>query len=524
MTVAGKSFSLQPISGNLDFDKARHLLNRCLFGAKKTEIDSLVGKSISVAVSTLLQQINVPDPPVTYDANDLDAPVGQTWINAAYNSTFNTYRLRSLRSWWISLMMQQGISLTEKMALFWHNHFVTETEVVSYATFLYQYNQLLRKYALGNIKQLAYEMTVNPAMLIYLNGESNKASAPNENYGRELFELFTIGKGPLIADGNYTNYTETDIKEAAKVLTGWKVNRTNYTSYFDTTRHDKTVKVFSDAFNKFSISNNEADEYKSLVDMIFSKKETARYLTRKIYRWLMYYQIDQNVEQQIIETLATTLFNNNYELKPMLEQLLSSEHFFSTDYFGAQIKNPVDFTVAVFRKCEIPLSAVVQTNYEMWNEVFYSCRNMEMAIGDPPDVAGWPQYYKEPAYYQLWINSATIPVRASYTDTYAGSGLTKGSFRYAIDPFALTARVSNPADVTTLINGFTQILLPVSISSEQFQQLRDAFIPGFTDGTWASEWNKYVSNPGDTAQKTTISNKLKALLKAIFRMPEFYLN
>jgi len=524
MTSTGKSLSLQAISGNLDYDKARHLLSRCLFGARKSEIDSLTGKSISSAVSMLLQNVDTPPPPVTYDANDLDVPVGETWINAAYNSTYNTYRLRSLRSWWISLMMQQGISLTEKMTLFWHNHFVTETETVTYASMLYQYNQLLRKYALGNFRQLTYEMTINPAMLIYLNGESNKATAPNENYGRELLELFTIGKGPLIADGNYTNYTETDIKEAAKVLTGWRVNRTTYTSYFDSTRHDKTTKVFTEAFDKANIANKDADEYKLLVDMIFSKKETARFITREIYRWLMYYQIDQNIEQQIIEPLATTLFDNNYELKPMLEQLLSSEHFFSSDYFGSQIKNPMDFTIGVFRKCEIALSSVVQTNYEMWNEVFYSCRNMEMAIGDPPDVAGWPEYYKEPAYYQLWINSATVPVRTTYTDTYVGSGLTKGNFKYVIDPFILTAKVSNPGDVTTLINSFAQILLPVPISAAQSQQLRDAFIPGFTDGTWASEWNKYATNPNDATQKTTISNKLKALLKAIFRMPEFYLN
>lgn len=523
MAPTGKSFSLLPISGNLDYFQVRHLLDRCTFGPKKKEVDALAGKNISSSLAILTQLPATPNPPVSYDAADLEVTLGETWVNTAYNSTYNSYRLRSLRSWWIGLMMGQGVSLVEKMVLFWHNHFVTETEVVNLASLLYQYNQLLRKYALGNIKQLVYEMTVNPAMLIYLNGESNKASAPNENYGRELFELFTIGKGPLIADGNYTNYTETDIREAAKVLTGWKVNRTTNTSFYDSTRHDKTTKVFTDAFGKASIQNKEAEEYKLLVDMIFNKKETARYIARKIYRWFMYYQIDQTVEDKIIEPLATTLFNNNYEIKPMLEQLLGSEHFFSTDYVGSQIKNPLDFTIGVYRKCEISLSTNVLANYEAWNELFYSCRSMEMALGDPPDVAGWPQYYKEPSFYELWVNSATVPIRASYTDTFCASGITKGGFKYVIDPFVIAGKLSDPGNVENLIYGLAQILLPVVLSTAQVQQLREVLIPGLPDSTWTYEWIKYTANPNDTTQKTIIGNKLKALIKAMLRMPEFYL-
>ena len=203
MESTGKTYSIEPISGNLDFGQARHLLDRCLFGAKKSEINSLVGKDISNAINILLQNISLPEPPVGYDVLDLDVPLGETWVNLVYNGDFNIYRRRSFRSWWIGLMMQQEISLVEKMVLFWHNHFVTEIEVVDVAPFNYQYNEVLRANALGNIKQMAYEIVIDPAMLAYLNGESNKASAPNENFGRELFELFTIGKGPLIADGTH---------------------------------------------------------------------------------------------------------------------------------------------------------------------------------------------------------------------------------------------------------------------------------------------------------------------------------
>ncbi|MEI6276412.1 MAG: DUF1800 domain-containing protein [Prolixibacteraceae bacterium] len=523
MGNSAKSFSILAMSGTLNYSSARHLLDRCMFGAKKSEVDALVGKSISEAMTILLQVQPLPNPPVCYDLNDTDVALGQTWINASYNSTFNAYRLKSLRAWWIGQMMLQKTSLIEKMTLFWHNHCVTETEVVNYSTMYYQYIQLLRKHALGNVKQLVTDIAVNPAMLIYLNGESNKASAPNENFGRELLELFTIGKGPLIADGNYTNYTETDIREAARIMTGWLVNRSTNTAYYDTSRHDKNSKTFTNAFDKLVISNKEAEEYKLLVDMIFNKKETARYLVRKLYRWLMYYQIDQTIETQIIEPLATTLYNNSYEIRPVLEQLLSSEHFFSTDFIGSQIKNPLDFTLGVYRKCEIALSGNVLTNYEAWYEVYNSCRNMEMALGDPPDVAGWPQYYKDPSYYELWINSATVPMRTTFTDTFCASGLTKAGFNYVVDPFAITAKIANPSDVTSLINGFALILLPVLPGTAQLQQLKEELIPGLPESTWTFEWNKYISNPNDATQKTVISKKLMALLKAIMRLPEFYL-
>jgi uncharacterized protein (DUF1800 family) len=523
MASSAKSYSIQAIPENLDYVRARHLLDRCMFGPRNDEVNGLVGKSISSALGTLLQTQALPNPPVSYDAKDLDVPLGQTWITAAYNNTYNPFRLRSLRSWWVGTMMQQGTSLAEKMTLFWHNHLVTEMDTVNSAALLYQYIQLLRKHALGNVKQLVTEMTINPAMLVYLNGESNRASAPNENYGRELFELFTIGKGPLFAEGNYTNYTETDIREAAKVLTGWMVNRTAYTSYYDTTRHDKTTKVFTQAFDKTNITNREAEEYKLLVEMVFSKKETARYLVRKIYRWFMYYQIDQAVEDQVIEPLATTLFSNNYEIKPVLEQLLSSEHFFSTDYMGSQIKDPLNYTIGVFRKCEIALSPSLVTNYEAWYDLYIFCRNMEMALGDPPDVAGWPQYYKEPSYYELWVNSATVPMRTGFTDTFCTSGITKAGYKYVIDPFLITGKVSDPGNVTSLINGLARILLPVGLSAEQVAQLKETLIPGLPESTWTFEWNKYAANPVDATQKNLISKKLLALLLAIMRMPEFYL-
>jgi hypothetical protein len=148
---------------------------------------------------------------------------------------------------------------------------------------------------------------------------------------------------------------------------------------------------------------------------------------------------------------------------------------------------------------------------------------MEMALGDPPDVAGWPQYYKEPSYYELWVNSATVPMRTGFTDTFCTSGITKAGYKYVIDPFLITGKVSDPGNVTSLINGLARILLPVGLSAEQVAQLKETLIPGLPESTWTFEWNKYAANPVDATQKNLISKKLLALLLAIMRMPEFYL-
>jgi len=328
--------SLTPKNGELGFTNAKHLLNRCLFGARKSEIEFIQNKTAEEAIDyLLLEPIGELPPPLGIKKSDEETPVSETWVNTKYNSKYSSERKYSYNNWWIRRLLDQDISLKEKMVLFWHNHFVIEDDVVSNTNFNYRYNKLLYNQAFGNFKTLAEEMTVNVGMLKYLDGDDNKTGAANENYARELFELFTIGKGPLIEEGNYTNYTEHDIREAAKILTGWRTNSDTDTTYFTPSRHDESDKVFSDIYNNFTISNEGKNEYKSLIQIIFLQKETARHLVRKLYRWFVYYRIDENIEINIIEPLATLFVDNNFELKPLLKALLGSEHFFEENYQGS---------------------------------------------------------------------------------------------------------------------------------------------------------------------------------------------
>jgi uncharacterized protein (DUF1800 family) len=347
------SLGLDPVSEPLDRAAAKHLLERSLFGARFSEINQFTGLSITQALDILLADLPVPDPPVNVSTKDTQVPLGETWVNAPHFGDANFVRRKSLRDWWVGQMIDQPTSLREKMVLFWHNHFVTEMPAVGRSKYNWDYVNILWRNALGNFRSFTEQITVSTAMLRYLNGDQNKLGSPNENYARELFELFTIGKGPLAGEGDYTYYTEQDIQEAARVLTGWRINNTTQVSYFDTYRHDHKTKNFSDYFDNTRIGTEREDEYKTLIAIILGKKETARRLARKLYRWFVYYIIDEFVETNVIEPLATTIYENGYELKPALRQLLSSQHFFDPAYRACYIKNPYEHIVGTLRKLEL---------------------------------------------------------------------------------------------------------------------------------------------------------------------------
>ena len=520
--------SLLPVEGPLGFERAKHLLNRTLFGARMREINFIKDKTAAEAVDFLMRDpLTAMNPPLGVKPDDLEVTVGTTWVNTKYNSTYNSQRLFSYRAWWIGRLLNQELSLYEKMSLFWHNHFVIETDVVSNTNFNYRYNMLLYTSALGNFRKMTEDMTINVGMLTYLNGSSNSSGSPNENYARELFELFTIGKGQLIEPSNYTNYTEADIREAAKVLTGWRTNATTNTSYFDSKKHDQTSKTFSSVFTGKEISNNIEKEFRDLISMIFQKRETARYLTRKLYRWFVYYRIDEQTEQNIIIPLGDILYENNDELKPLMKTLFSSLHFYDENMRGCIIKNPLEFSVGIFRQFEVPLPAPENylASYSLWNWIFNQCALQNMEIGDPPDVAGWPAWYLAPMYNELWINSATIPNR-KYLWTYViQTGIKTGNMteKAVVDPFRLAYLAEDPSDINDLVNTFVSLLFPIPAQPSLLEQLKEMLNQGLPDFAWTSEWKKYVNNPADTNQKKAVGNKLTALILKMVSMAQFQL-
>ncbi|MDN5204162.1 DUF1800 domain-containing protein [Fulvivirgaceae bacterium BMA10] len=518
---------LEPYSGSWGNQEIAHLLRRTTFGINFNDLANVSSMTLPDLVTSLLQDETLPDPPLNVRDGYTGVPIGQTWVNKSGDFDFNQDKLYSLGAWTMGHMVHQNLTLREKMALFLHNHFVTQVEIVVEARHLYSYNNLLREYALGNFKELTKQMTINPAMLVYLNGNLNEVGAANENYARELFELFTIGKGEQIGEGDYTNYTEQDVLAAARVLTGWVNDYLVNTSNYISEKHDKGDKQFSSAFDNVVLSNNEEQEYIDLIEMIFSKKETARFICRKLYRWFIYYTIDDQVEQQVIDPLAQIMVDNDYELKPVLTTLFNSAHFFDEANRGCLIKSPLDLTIGFFRQFNVafPDNADLINQYANWRFVYLLALLQEQRLGDPPSVAGWPAYYQEPQFYQIWINAATLPFKRDLTNFFTlGPGYESGDFILGIDPIAMAESVSQPSDPNILIQELIDLLYSIDLIQDQKDFLKEVLIPGLPDFEWTVEWNNYKSDPDDPNKLAAVSSKLRALFSTMLSMAEYQLS
>jgi uncharacterized protein (DUF1800 family) len=517
-----------PYTGTWADNEVIHLLKRLAFGAPREEVEYFKTRTYAQAVDELVNTVNsaanMGEPVKTYTTNTTDTPandpdwavpVGNSWINAHTNSgTVNFYRRESVKSWWLNTLINQPRSVEEKMILFWSTHFAIEFDTVDNARMGYQYLQLLRQHALGNFKTFTKAITLNPAMLYYLNGYLNTKTAPDENYARELQELFTMGKGPD------SLYTEDDVKAAARVLTGYQVNFTTITSSFTSSRHDTNAKTFSPYYNNTVINRPLATdgplELDDLLTMIFSKNEVAKYICRRLYRYFVYGNISADVETNVITPLADTFRNSNYDIKPVLLQLFKSEHFFDTLQFGAMIKSGIDFTAGIVRECRIKIPP--RTNPQLQHRhLNYLASNflpsVEQNIGDPPNVSGWPAYYQEPVYDKAWITTDTFSKRQALINQLVNTGFSSGGFKMEVNMVEFAKRMSNPADPNVLILDFNKYLLRRTLS----QGLRDAIKTDIlltgqvTDSYWTDAWLLYITAPSNLNNFTVVNNRLKTL-------------
>jgi len=514
---------LNPYSGAWTVNEVSHLLKRTMFGAKKADIDYFLSRTPDEAVDELLNTSFTPAPPlrdyglledegVWYD--DLGVAIGQTWVNDPNTASFegirgsiNSRRVDSLKKWWTGLILNQQRSIQEKMVLFWHHHFSIQSSEVENAAILYRHHNLLRTNALGNFKTLVREVTIDPAMLIHLNGYLNSKQAPDENYARELQELFSVGRG------NDSLYTEDDVIAAARVLTGWRITDIPLGVYLDTNAHDTGSKTFSAFYNNTTISGSTDpnQELDALMNMIFNTTEAARFICRKLYKWFVYYDISDTVETEVIAPMAEVLKNNNYDVKPALAVLFKSEHFFETLNQACYIKAPYDIIVGTLREFNVSVPAYTDhvNGYPFFSNIYGQASDMQQQLFQPPDVSGWPSYYQEPMHYELWVNSNSLPKRADFTDALVNDSV--------IDVRAFANYSSNPADPNQLINDVTALLLryPLSAASKTYVKTHFLTNNSTEDTVWTNTWN---SN-----NNAAINTSLKDLFRFLMNLPEFHL-
>lgn len=529
---------LDEYTGEWTTTEVVHLLKRTLFGVKVNDLNYFLGRSMSDSVDELLTPSSTPStvPLNSYSSSGYTDPTGvaawDTWINTGVDfpdSEMNTMRLDSLKCWWIGQLLNENRSIHEKLTLFWHNHFGVDSLLHIDdipARPWYDYYLILRKNALGNMKQLVKEMTLSPAMICYLNGNTNKKTSPNENYGRELQELYTIGKG----SGSF--YTEDDVRAAARVLTGHTVDSYfNYT--FDVAGHDDQNKAFSNFYGSTIITGRSgaagAGELDDLLAMIFSNPESAKFICRKLYGFFVYYKIDDTIESNIITPLAQVFRSSGYDITAVMSVLLKSDHFYNMAYSSAcLIKSPLDFTLGLLREFQVkmPDPSDIGSSYSAWEMILQTTSMLQQEILRIPEVAGWYAYYEGTAYHELWINSVTYTQRNAFTDEMITSGAMMNMVSLLIDPVDFAASLANPGDPNLLISQSLDILYRVPLSADTMLSLKtNILLSGLpTDSYWTAAWDAYVANPGDAIARGTVFNRLQTLYKYLMNLPEYHLS
>lgn len=525
---------VDPYSGSWTDNEVQHLLKRTMFGSTRADINYFKTKTMAQAVDELLNPTAaLPSPPLNDYATatpDPNVAAGQTWVNnPATDGAINSQRRSSFKKWWTGVMLNQDRSIREKLTLFWANHFGTETGTIGNAYYVFNHHALLRKQALGNFKQLVRDVTTDAGMLVYLNGYLNTSTAPDENYGRELQELFTIGKDPVT---NLAPYTEDDVKKAAKVLTGWRINGITFSVFFDPARHETSGKTFSAFYNGVSIAGRTgaagASETDDLLSMLFLKNEVAKYIVRKLYRWFVYYKIDEATENNVIAPLADIFRSGNYEIKPVLAALFKSEHFYDVLNQGCLIKSPVDLVIGSLREFGVQFPDVATAYldaYGMWSYVYGWMNSMNQSIGDPPNVSGWPAYYQAPQFHELWINADTLPKRSRFTDTMVTNGYTRNGKKIVIDAVAFVKAFSKPDDPNALLDDILGVMyrVPLNAAARQTIKQQSLLSNQTSDHYWSDAWNAYLANPS-VANYTVVNNRLKALLQYLMSLAEYQLS
>ena len=436
------SSGIAPYPGPLSVQDANHFLRRALYGGSAATAASMAGKPIGEVVDDLIDTaINtpLPDPPHWHEAYLPPQGASDEVFQAYFDNTIrwgNEYA----RDWF--RMIYSG-GLLERMTVFWHNHFVTERETYFFAPMAYQYVTLLRTRALGNFKSIVHAITVNPAMLVYLNGSDNIQQEPNENYARELLELFTMGQ--YDAEGN-PNYTQHDIVELSRALTGWYVDYRNFRAEWDQYRFDAGQKELFGVTDFFN--------YRQAIDHIFEMRgpQIARFICRKLYVEFVY----NTPDEAFINELAQVFLDNDFEIAPVLSTLFKSERFFDGALRGAQLKSPLAMFMNLLHQIDFSLD-----NPEPYEVMYWKTSELGQQLLQPPNVAGWKGY-------RNWITTATLPSRWELIEQLLLGGLT-GTVTSLVPAAENLVDQEDPLNVFKLPVALAELFMPIPVENLSYE-------------------------------------------------------
>jgi uncharacterized protein (DUF1800 family) len=363
----------------------KHLYARAGFGIRFEDLQDHEDWSVKKAVRKLFKASDIKQPITILTENiDLRPHDNLTDDQKKQIQKDRNDQEKALNEAWIKQLGESNAQLKEKMTLFWHNHFACN---IGNAWYEQDLNNIERENALGNFKTLLLQVSQSPAMLQFLNNQQNQKGHPNENFARELMELFTLGRG---------HYTENDIRESARAFTGWAYDGKTGVYAFRSKVHDEGLKTF--------LGNSGNFTGEDVVDMITANKQTAVFISTKLYRYL----VNDVPDYSHINAMADLFYNEKYEIKPLLEFVFQSDWFYDDKNIGNLVKSPVELLTGINRQFYI--------NYQNPDVLLQFQRTLGQVLFRPPNVAGWPGG-------KNWIDSSSLMYRMKIPSTILNAGL-----------------------------------------------------------------------------------------------------
>ena len=600
--------SLNQLNEVLGVKRAGHLLRRAVGGADIDTINEFALLTPSEALDRLIPSdpSDLPDPLLP-----IDPLTGSDWITSGTsNANSEEFELlRYLNGWMVGQMLSSHIdqaqrlpyAFRERLVFFLHTLFTTKQSVVNNSRAIYYQQALFRKFALDeqdqtrpnpaydpenlestepetlpvaiNLRELTKKVSLDNAMLVFLDGRLNVEGSPNENYARELLELYSIGRGleghipePEF-DGDYHYFTEMDVQAGARVLSGFIADGTFNTIDPETglprgisrgrpnaTRHDDGIKTFSSRlgnaviqpdltlFPQLTPEEIAIDEINRMVDLIYQQVETPIHICRRLYRYFVYHEVSQSLQDDIIASMADIFKANDFKLIPVIKALLGSTHFYEgesgvvNDNFGGLIKSPLDFIVGFYRffKLEIPdYETALEQYYAHTLQLLRIMQDQGMDLYEPFEVAGYTAYHQFPIYNRAWITTNFLTNRYQFIRDRMSNGTNLQEDQVDVLDFVRqNVPTSVARDAKALIIYLVEHLLPMNADlsyddgtqSEITVQRLNYFLNAFLyspqidpdpEASWTIRW--------DSGESDTISNQLVSLFNALLQSPEYQL-
>ena len=552
------TYSLDPYNVELNDDEKKHLLRRSLVGVSKRHLDDLNGLNFDQIFDLIFSPDTLEEPTNFYyyqrsnkEWNEIygkdDVLPGEPFINIA-NSSFeesgDPIRRSCIQSHILSNFYNQKTSIHWKLFLFLHN--LVPTDGGGGNKGLWDYYKLIFDSCFTSYKDFIYDITINPSMLLFLNLNDSVKETPDENYAREVQELFTVGKRP------FSMFTESDVREAARLLVGFQVDWNSQLEegeieyQINPDNHDQGDKQFSSFYGNRKIQGRNTlegilEELREFVEMLFYPEQTKQYIARRLYQFFVNPEVTDEIEQNIIIPLSEIFENSNYSLTETLKVLLKSKHFFDKSNFFRIIKSPYDYLFSLYKELDIYNGAIKnyqldQNNFTIPNRLsnqetlsyyinFHTealTNDLGMTISIPPNVSGWQPYYQKPVYDLFWINSFTISSRRDIAEACCKWGLNvQDGFMIKANIIYYLFTYDNNEDIDNLLDEITERLLSSNISEQDKERIISYALGGASKMHWTELVREYKN--GNENTKWDIEGIFENIMFQVFSLGEYNL-